>query len=187
MVIITALRGSKTFYVRTRINNQIRARELRVIDDSEGNLGVIPFAEALKKAKEKGLDLVEISPNADPPVAKITDFGKYQYEENKKKKNLSGKVTETKSIQVKIATGDHDLGLKAKQASKFLKEGHRVKIDLFLAGRAKYMDKDFLQERLDRILHLISETYKIADGPKKSPKGLTLVIEKSSNKQNHDA
>ena len=68
--------------------------------------------------------------------------------------------------------------LKAKKASGFLKNGHRVKIDLFLIGRTKYMDKEFLQERLERILHLITEEYKIADGPKKSPKGLTVVIEK---------
>jgi len=177
------LKGSKQYYTRTRINKQIRARELRVVHEVEGNLGVILFEDALKKAKEGGLDLIEISPNAKPPVARIADFGKYQYDEKKRKKKLTGKTTETKILQVKIATGEHDLELKARRASKFLKEGHRVKIDLFLAGRAKYMEKDFLKERLDRILHLITEPYKVADGPKKSPKGLTVVIEKTSKKQ----
>ncbi|OGY99068.1 MAG: translation initiation factor IF-3 [Candidatus Liptonbacteria bacterium RIFCSPLOWO2_01_FULL_52_25] len=162
---------------KTRINNQIRAAELRVVDTEEGNLGVMTRDEALKKATERGLDLIEISPNATPPIAKIMDFGKYQYEQNKKNKTR-GHFTETKTLQVKIGTGEHDLALKSKQASKFLKEGNRVKIDLFLAGRAKYLEKTFLTERLDRILHLITEDYKVADGPKRSPKGLSVVIEK---------
>ena len=161
---------------KTRINGQIRAPELRVIDTEEGNLGVLPREEALKKAAERGLDLIEISPNAVPPIAKIMDFGKYQYEQNKKK--VKGHFTETKTLQVKPGTGEHDLALKAKQASKFLKEGNRVKIDLFLAGRSKYLEKSFLAERLERILRLITEDYKVADGPKRGPKGLTVVIEK---------
>ncbi len=127
-----------------------------------------------------GLDLIEIAPNANPPLCKIMDFGKYQYEASKKlKKSKSGaKATETKSIQIKIGTGDHDLTLKAKTASKWLKEGHRIKVELFLAGRAKYMDERFLKERLDRVLHLITEDYKIADAYKKGPKGLTTTIER---------
>lgn len=131
-------------------------------------------------AQNLGLDLIEIGPNANPPLTKIMDFGKYQYEANKKlKKTKAGaKQTETKSIQIKIGTGDHDLELKAKTASKWLKEGHRIKVELFLAGRAKYMDERFLKERLDRVLHLITEDYKISDAYKKGPKGLTTTIEK---------
>ena len=163
---------------RARINNKIMARNLRVVGSSGENLGVISREEALAKAKDEGLDLIEISPSATPPVAKIMDFGKYQYEQKKKRSAAKGHITETKTLQVKIGTGEHDLALKAKQASKFLKNGHRVKIDLFLAGRAKYLEKTFLAERLERVLHLITEEYKVADGPKKSPKGLTVVIEK---------
>ncbi len=131
-------------------------------------------------AQNLGLDLIEIGPNANPPLTKIMDFGKYQYEANKKlKKTKAGaKQTETKSIQIKIGTGDHDLELKAKTASKWLKEGHRIKVELFLSGRAKYMDERFLKERLDRVLHLITEDYKISDAYKKGPKGLTTTIEK---------
>jgi translation initiation factor IF-3 len=167
--------------LRERINNQIRAKELRVIDSENQNIGVLSFAEALKMATEKGLDLIEINPNANPPIAKIMDFGKYQYEASKKlkKARAGAKTTETKSIQIKIGTGDHDLELKAKTASKWLKEGHRIKIELFLAGRAKYMDEKFLKERLDRVLHLITEDYKIAEAYKKGPKGLFITIEKS--------
>lgn len=166
--------------MRERINNQIRATEVRVLDSENKNLGLLGLQEALKMAQNSGLDLIEIAPNANPPICKIMDFGKYQYEASKKlKKTKAGaKQTETKSIQVKIGTGDHDLELKAKTASKWLKEGHRIKIELFLAGRAKYMNDQFLKERLDRVLHLITEDYKVSEAYKKGPKGLTTTIEK---------
>lgn len=166
--------------MRERINNQIRAKDVRVLDSENKNIGVLSIRDALEMAQNLGLDLIEIGPNANPPLTKIMDFGKYQYEANKKlKKTKAGaKQTETKSIQIKIGTGDHDLELKAKTASKWLKEGHRIKVELFLSGRAKYMDERFLKERLDRVLHLITEDYKISDAYKKGPKGLTTTIEK---------
>lgn len=165
---------------RLRINHYIKAPTLRVVDDEEGNLGVMSFSDALRKATDKGKDLIEISPNANPPVAKIMEYGKYQYLENKKNKKsrVKAHTVETKTLQVKIATGEHDLELKARQASKFLEDGDRVVINLFLPGRAKYLDVNFLRERLDRILRLITGEYKIADGPKKSPKGLSVTIER---------
>lgn len=167
--------------VKTKVNHQIKAPELRVIGPLGENFGIISLREALVKAQELGMDLVEISPNAVPPIGKITDFGKYQYDEKKKQKIAKTKIKtiDTKSLQVKIATDEHDLELKAKRASAWLKEGHRIKIDLFLTGRSKYMEFNFLNERLDRILKLITEKYKIAEPAKKGPKGLTMVIEKT--------
>ncbi len=164
-----------------RINNQITAPQLRVIMEDGSNLGVITFKEALDKAREAGMDLIEISPKAVPPVAKIMDYGKFQYAENKKLKVAKTKAhtVEVKNIQVKVGTGDHDLELKAKKASTWLKEGNRIKIDLFLPGRTKYMDMKFLEERMARVLKLITEEYKIADPAKKSPKGLSIIIEKA--------
>lgn len=171
--------------MRVRINNQIRATELRVIDSEEGNLGVMSRNDAQALADKKGLDLIEISPNATPPIAKIMDHGKYQYEENKKQKRAKAgsHKTETKAIQIKIGTGDHDLELKAKKASEWLKEGHRIKVELFLSGRSKYMQDSFLRERLERVLHLVTENYKIAEPYKKGPKGPMVTIEKDSNKK----
>lgn len=168
-----------------RINNQIRAKELRVIGHEGENLGVLSFSEALAKAQEVGLDLIEISPMANPPVAKIADFGKYQYEQKKKAKKAKAgtKISETKSIQVKVGTGDHDLELKAKTASNWLKEGHRIKVELYLVGRTKFMDEKFLRERLDRVLNLITEQFKIAEPIKKGPKGLMLTIERDTKKK----
>ena len=167
-------------HLRERINNQIRAKELRVLDSENKNLGILSIKEALEMAQSRGIDLIEISPNGNPPVAKLMDYGKYQYEANKKLKKAKAGAnrTETKSIQIKIGTGDHDLELKAKTASKWIKEGHRIKVELFLSGRAKYMDERFLRERLDRVLHLITEDYKISENYKKGPKGLTITIEK---------
>lgn len=163
-----------------RINQRITARELRVIGPKGENFGVLTLSEALKKAEEYSLDLIEISPTALPPVAKIADVGKYLYEENKKiKLGKKASVSEVKTVQVKIATGDHDLALKAKKASEWLSEGHRVKVDLFLPGRAKYLDEKFLKERVERMLKLVSVDYKIADPAKKSPKGMTVIIERA--------
>lgn len=162
------------------VNHRIRARELRVIGPKGENFGILSLSEALKKASELNLDLIEISPTAIPPVAKIADFGKYLYEENKKAKGAKkSHVSEVKNVQVKLATGENDLALKAKKTSEWLAQGHKVKVDLFLPGRAKYLDENFLKERLNRMLKLISVEYKIADPAKKSPKGLSAIIERA--------
>lgn len=153
-----------------------------MISNEGVNLGSFSIKEALDKASSLGLDLIEISPNANPPIVKIADYGKYKYEQKKKlqKSKAGAKTTETKSIQIKIGTGDNDLALKARKASEWLKEGHRIKVELFVFGRAKYMQDSFLRERLDRVLHLITENFKISEDYKKGPKGPTITIEKDS-------
>jgi translation initiation factor IF-3 len=173
---------SGTFYItleHVRINHQIRASEVRVVNQNGENVGVLPLSDALQKAQEAGFDLIEISPNANPPVVKIMDFGKYQYEQQKKKRETKANshTTETKSVQVKIGTGDNDMAIKARRAAGWLKEGHRVKVDLFLWGRYKYMEYAFLKDRLERFLKLIPEDYKLAEPIAKSPKGLSAVLE----------
>ncbi|MDP4020650.1 MAG: translation initiation factor IF-3 [Candidatus Adlerbacteria bacterium] len=164
----------------TRINHQIRAKEVRLLGPEGENFGVLPLSEALGKAEEAGLDLIEISPNAVPPVAKIMEYGKFQYEQQKKRREIKAKshVTETKSVQVKIGTGEHDMQLKAKKAAAWLGEGHRVKVDLFLWGRYKYMEFGFLKERLQLFLKLIPAEYKIAEPIGKSLKGLSTTLER---------
>ena len=169
----------------TRINKQIRAAEVRVIGPEGENIGVISLGEALTKAEEYGLDLIEISPNAVPPVAKIMEYGKFHYEQEKKRREIKAKshTTETKNVQVKIGTGDNDMALKAKKAAQWLAEGHRVKVDLFLWGRYKYMEFAFLKERLERFLKLIPQDFKVGEPIAKSPKGLSTVIERASKKE----
>ncbi len=165
------------------MNEGIRAPEVRVIGPEGENFGVLPTREAIKKAQELRLDLIEISPLAQPPVCKITDYGKFKYEQKKKDKEIKSKahVTETKVTQVKIGTSERDMLIKATKAAAWLKEGHRVKVDLFLWGRYKYMEFGFLKERLERFLAVIPEPFKIAEAIQKGPKGLSVAIERDTS------
>ena len=165
---------------RLRINDAIRAKELRVVGPEGENFGIMSSDAALAKAQEMGLDLIEVSAGATPPVSRIADLGKYKYELKKNAKDVNAKahVTETKTTQVKIGTGERDMHLKASQAAGWLREGHRVKVDLFLWGRYKYMEFNFLKGRLERFLAIIPESFKIADDIKKGLKGLSVVIER---------
>lgn len=174
-----------TKYLKEKINEQIRAKEVRVIGPEGENIGIFPIEEALRQASSQGLDLIEVNANSLPPIVKIMEYGKYQYELAKKQKKMKAgsKATETKSIQVKPGTGDNDLALKAKTASNWLKEGHRIKVELFLAGRSKYIDETFLKSRLDKVLNLISEPYKISEELKRGPKGFLVTIEKDNKKK----
>lgn len=164
-----------------RINHQIKVAELRVIGANGENLGVLTLSQALAAAQQVGLDLIEISPLAVPPVAKVADLGKFQYTENKKKKSAKAKShkVEIKAVQITIGTGEHDLALKAKRASEWLTENQRIRVDLFLKGREKYLPVKFLGERLERVLKFISTDYKITEPARKSMKGLSMMIEKS--------
>ena len=121
----------------TRINEQIRVREVRLIDDEGNQKGIVPVMEALKMAKERELDLVEIAPTANPPVCKILDFGKYRFEQEKKlrdsKKNQ--KVLKLKEIRMQPKIGSGDLDTKAKHVQEFLDEGAKVKVTVRFRGR----------------------------------------------------
>ncbi|MBC7981764.1 translation initiation factor IF-3 [Candidatus Parcubacteria bacterium] len=165
---------------RININYYIKAPQLRVIDQDGNNIGVISNEEAQKMARAAELDLIEISASAVPPIAKIMDYGKFQYDENKKQKasKATVKTVEIKSIQVKIGTGENDLNMKARRASEWLDEGHQVKAELFVSGRSKFLPEEFLNARLQKFLNLISVDYKVSVPIKRGPKGPVIVIEK---------
>jgi translation initiation factor IF-3 len=169
---------------KVNINHAIRAPELRVMGPDGENLGVLSKKDAIKKAEEYELDLIEVSAKAVPPVAKITDYGKFTYELKKKQREIRSKshTAETKVAQVKIGTGERDKELKAERIQKWLLEGHRVKVDLFLWGRYKYMEPEFLTERLKKFLEMLLVPYKIADSIQKSPKGFSCTIERDKSK-----
>jgi len=120
-----------------RINHFIRVPEVRLVGDNV-QVGIYPTNEALKKAHEQGLDLVEISPNADPPVCKIIDYNKFLYDKKKKEKEMkaNAKVSEVKEIRFTPNTDEHDFNFKAKHAENFLKEGNKVKAYVQFKGRA---------------------------------------------------
>jgi translation initiation factor IF-3 len=165
---------------RVRINREITARELRVVGAQGENLGVLSFEAAFKAAQELNLDLIEISPNAVPPVAKIMDYGKFEYERSKKESaaRSKAKVSETKEVQIKVGTGDHDMALKAKKAAEWLADGHRVRAELFLKGRYKGMDEVFLKTRLEKFLNLIPYPYRVAEPVARAPKGFAGIVER---------
>lgn len=163
-----------------RINNQIRALSLRVIDDQGNNLGVVELEQALALARERELDLIEIAPTATPPVAKIMDYGKFRYIEEKKRKGaVKTSQSEIKEVRIGINTSPHDLELKAKRAIAFLEEGHRIKVELILRGRAKYLDEQFIRGRVDRLLTQITAPFTISEELRKGPRGRHLVIERA--------
>ncbi len=165
---------------KIRINNQIDSEEVRVIGPGGENLGVMKTSEALERAKSLEFDLIELVSSATPPVVKIMDYGKWQYEEQKKVRKAMSKVKETeiRGVRVNLGTGEHDLQMKAKKISEFLKDGDRVKIDMVLRGREKYLEPSFLNERMSRILKFVTEEYKVAQEPKKGPRGINIIIEK---------
>lgn len=166
---------------KASINNQIRALEMRVIDENGKNLGVINKEEALSLAKNAGLDLIEISSSVNPPICKIADYGKHTYDMSKKKKEVKAKqtISETKNVQISVEISDNDLIIKGKRVAEWLKDGHRVKIDLQLKGRTKYLDDAFLRSRMDRMLAIIPSEYKVAEPVKKvANKSFITVLEK---------
>ncbi|MFH1611929.1 MAG: translation initiation factor IF-3 [bacterium] len=174
----------RTYDRGPRRNNNIRTSPIRLIDENGDNLGVVETPKALRMAYEKGLDLIEIAPTAKPPVCRIMSYGKYQYQQAKqdKQKRAHQKKTEIKGIRIGMKTGKHDIETKVKQVEKFLKQGHKVKIDVMLRGREKALI-DVAKEKLDDFLKIISIPIKIDQEIKRQPRGLTTII---SNEESNE-
>lgn len=162
---------------QTKINEYIRTFEIRVVSDSGEQLGVMPTAEALRMAKEQELDLVEIAPLAKPPVCKIMDFGKFQYQQSKQDKNNKAKQkkSEIKGIRIGVRTDDHDLDFKKNQAEKFLQKGNKVKIEIILRGREK-AHQDLARTNLQDFIKNIATPNKIEQEIKRFPGGFNVII-----------
>jgi translation initiation factor IF-3 len=152
---------------RIRINERIRAREIRVVDDDGGQLGVMQPFEAVRLAKEKGLDLVEISPTADPPVCKITDYGKYLYQQNKKahEQRKSHKGTQLKEVKFRPNTAEHEYQVRKNQIIRFLGDGHKVKAMIFHRGR-EMAHQEVGRKKMDRLLKEITDYAQLELGPR---------------------
>ena len=152
---------------QTQINEEIRASEVRLINENGVMVGIVSIDEALRLAEEADLDLVNISPNAVPPVCKILDYGKYRYEQQKKEKNAKKNqhVTEIKEIRLSASIEDHDVQVKAKTAMKFLQDGDKVKVSLRFRGR----ERDYTQLGFDamaKFADMVSE-YGVIEKPAK--------------------
>lgn len=122
---------------KTRINHQITAPELRVLNDAGEQIGVMSTSAALKMATENGLDLVEIAPQARPPVAKIIDYSKFRYQQQKAEQlqKKKAKKIDLKTVRLSVRIGDHDKNIKSKQVTEFLEEGHLVRVEIRMRGR----------------------------------------------------
>lgn len=150
-----------------------------MIDNEGKNLGVLTKEAALELAREKGLDLLEIVPSAQPPIAKIMDMGKYLYQEQKKaREGRKGQRSETKEVRFSVRTSGGDLEFKAAQVDKFLQKRYKMRILMTLKGREKAL-RDFANTRLKNFLSLIKESYKIEQEPKSTPRGIMMTIIKS--------
>ncbi len=163
-----------------KINNQITAPELRIIDEAGENVGVMSLADALKLAKEKGLDLIEFAAMAKPPVAKIMSYDKYRYQEEKKlkKQRASEKTQELKQVRISGRAAEHDLQIKAKKANEFLKEGNMVEIMLAMRGREK-ANKDWgRQKLLEFVKTMIDPEHKVIAEAKYGGRGFNMKIVK---------
>ena len=160
-----------------RVNEMIRVREVRLIDDEGNQKGIVPTLEALKLAKEKDLDLVEESPNANPPVCKILDYGKYRFEQEKKlresKKNQ--KVLKLKEIRMQPKIGPGDLDTKAKHVQEFLDGGDKVKVTIRFRGR-ELAHTELGYDVLNEVLKRLTSAYVVENAPAMDGKTMSMTI-----------
>lgn len=171
---------------KQQVNEDILAEEVRVIDQDGKMLGVLPIDEALDIANEANLDLVNVSPNAVPPVCKVLDFGKYQYELQKKEKQSkkNQKQMQVKEVRLSVSIEDHDVGVKANTASKFLKSGDKVKVSMRFRGREReYVTKAY--GVMDKFADLVSEYGEIEKKPKMEGRNMVMFLSplRESNKK----
>lgn len=160
-----------------RVNEEIRAPQVRLIDQDGEMLGVMSAREALIRAYDVGLDLLEISPNAVPPVVKILDYGKYKYEQQKKANEARKrqKVVEIKEIKVRPNIDDHDYDVKMRQMKEFIGEGDKVKVTLRFRGR-EMAHQDLGLKVLDRIRTELAETTKVESMPRLENRQMIMVL-----------
>jgi len=167
----------------TRLNQDIRANSLRVIDQDGKQLGVLSRAEALQMAAEQELDLVEISPDANPPVAKIVDWGKYNYQRTKQlqKNKRNTKALEMKQIRFGLKIGEHDLEIKMKKVIGFLEAGHKVKLTIFYRGR-ELAHKELGFKLAEKVISDFGDQIVVDQTPQFAGKQLNLVIRSNNAK-----
>lgn len=160
-----------------RVNEMIRVREVRLIDDEGNQKGIVPTLEALKLAKEKDLDLVEVSPNANPPVCKILDYGKYRFEQEKKlrESRKNQKVLKLKEIRMQPKIGPGDLDTKAKHVQEFLDEGDKVKVTIRFRGR-ELAHTELGYDVLNEVLKRLTSAYVVEKAPAMDGKTMSMTI-----------
>jgi|SoiMethySBSTD1v2_1073268.scaffolds.fasta_scaffold02444_3 translation initiation factor IF-3 len=160
-----------------RVNHRIRVPEVRVVADDGSNLGVLPTNEALRRAQERGLDLVEVNPKASPPVCKILDFGKYKYEEKKKQRDAKRKqtVVEVKEIKIRPKTDDHDIDVKVRAIRKFIEQGNKVKVTCRFRGR-EIMHPQRAEMQLVLIVSKVEDMVNVEQRPTMEARTMAVLL-----------
>jgi len=160
-----------------RINEEIRVKQVRLIDELGENRGIVSIKEALEIANEAGLDLIEISPQANPPVCKVLDYGKYKYEVQKRKNEAkkNQKVVNIKELKLRPAIDTHDYEVKLKQAKKFLSQGDKVKFTMRFKGR-ELSANNMGKELLDKIIEDLDLIGKVDSEPKLEGKQMSMMM-----------
>ena len=160
-----------------RINDEIREREVHLIDKDGANRGTVPISEALALAQEAGLDLVEISPNATPPVCKLLDFGKFKYQEQKKQAEArkKQKVVEVKEVKFRPSIDDHDYDVKMRSMTKFIGEGDKVKVTMRFRGR-ELAHQELGMDVLMRVKGDLDTIAKVEQFPRMEGRQMTMVV-----------
>ena len=164
-----------------RINNRIQVREVRLIDHQGNQRGIIQTAEALDLAREADMDLVEVSPNANPPVCKLLDYGKYKFEQEKRLKEArkKTKTIKLKEIRMQPRIEKHDLQFKTKHIKEFLAEGFKVKVTIRFRGR-ELAHTELGKDKLDQVLELLEDSYKIESPPKMEGRFMSMFLSSQS-------
>jgi translation initiation factor IF-3 len=160
-----------------RINEEIRAREVRLIGTNGQQLGIVPLREALQVAHEQGLDLVEVAPAAKPPVCRIMDYGKYRYEQSKREREARKRqrVINIKEVKLRLGIEEHDFQVKAKNASRFLKDGDKVKVTVMFRGRE--ISHAELGHRLcERLVRQLSDLALVEKEPSVEGRNLIMIL-----------
>ncbi len=160
-----------------RINDAIRAREVRLIDETGENVGVVARFDAQKRAEDAGLDLVEISPDAEPPVCKILDYGKFKYQEQKKaaEARKTQKIVEVKEIKMRPSIDDHDYDVKLKSMRRFFEEGDKVKVTLRFRGR-EMAHMQLGMQVLQRVKAELAESVKVESEPRLEGRQMVMIL-----------
>ncbi|MGE4557725.1 MAG: translation initiation factor IF-3 [Desulfovibrionaceae bacterium] len=160
-----------------RRNERIRVPEVRVIDEDGAQAGIMATQDALRMAKEKGLDLVEVAPNADPPVCRIMDFGKFKYQQQKRQQEAKKKQTviQVKEIKVRPKTDEHDYQTKVRHIRRFLEAGDRCKVTVFFRGR-EIVHKDRGLKMLQRVIDELQEIAKVEQQPQFEGRTMSMLL-----------
>ena len=172
-----SLGGGTIAKQEANINRAIRAREVRVVDDEGNQLGVMGLNDALAAAEGRGLDLVEVSPNANPPVCRIMDYGKYKYQASKRAAEAKKKTSrvELKEVKMRPKTEEHDFQVKLRNARRFLEEGHKVKMTIMFRGR-EVTHPEFGRRLLERVAEEIRDIGQPESMPSMYGRFMTMVV-----------